>query len=173
MTSTAVSAVFDNCIINAFGGLITWPTLAAASSKAWCALLTQTGQAAVNKATWASYGGGIGTGISNEVANGSGYTTGGYRTGTTAVALSGASPNVAVFGPAAPANNISTWTGATFTPYTALFHYGTTQTGSSNPLCSYHDITNAGANVPAVSNGTLTLTWSTNGIYTITISAAA
>ena len=159
--TVANSAVFDNCIINAFGALVQWPTKAQGSAVEFCTL--QTTEANLNKATWATY-----TNISDQVANGSGYTTGGYGTGSTAVVLTGAAPNVAKFAAA----STSTWGAtATFSTTTAIFNYGTLA-NTTNPLLSYHDLTNATGTAQSVVSGTLTLTWATAGVFTITISAA-
>ena len=164
--TVANSAVFDNNILNAFGGLVVWATLAQGSSHTYCELL-QT-EANLNKATWATYSNT--TGGSDQVANGSGYASGGYNIGTTAVALTGAAPNVAKF----VASSTSTWgSTATFSATTALFQYGASNgTTAGNPLESYHDLTGGTGTAQQVVSGTLTLTWAGTGVYTITISTA-
>ena len=114
--------------------------------------------------------------LSTQVANGSGYTTGGYNTGTTAASLyaSGtcsATAQCAIF----KASSTSTWgSTASFSTATAVHCYGTTIATAGNPLVCYNDLTSGGGTSQTVTSGTLTLTWNaTYGVFSITISAEA
>lgn len=98
--------------------------------------------------------------ITNEVANGNGYTTGGASLGTKSVNYN------------APTNVMSlraattSWTASTFTARYAVV-YKDTGNGSTSPLLGYVDF---GGN-EQVSSGTFSIAWdATDGVLKITAS---
>jgi len=98
--------------------------------------------------------------ISNEVANGNGYTTGGETLGTKSVDYD-ASTNVMSLRGAT-----TSWTSATFTARYAVI-YKSTGTGSTSPLLGYVDF----GGDETVSSGTFSIVWdSTDGLLKITAS---
>lgn len=98
--------------------------------------------------------------LTNEVANGNGYTTGGVTLGTKSVNYDTAS-NVLSLRAAA-----STWTSATFTCRYAVV-YKDTGSAATSPLLGYTDF---GGN-EQVTSGTFTITWdATDGVLKITAS---
>lgn len=98
--------------------------------------------------------------ISNEVANGNGYTTGGATLGTKSVNYD-ASTNVLSLRAAT-----SSWTSASFTARYAVI-YKDTGTGSTSPVLGYVDF---GGN-ETVSSGTFSIAWdATDGVLKITAS---
>lgn len=96
---------------------------------------------------------------SPQLASGSGYTTGGNNVDITTCALTS---NVCKF----LTNANTAWTSASFTTYFALVAHGPIAT-DTNALISYHDLTGP----QTVVNGTLTLQWHADGVFTITITA--
>ena len=174
MTTTYKSAVFDNCILNAFNPVTVsqpmWPahTHGAATTGTTC-MLTAT----------KSSGNGIAKNTDIDFANvtqtsGNGYTSGGYDPTTVAPVLSGASPNVAEFG---QGSITTTWgSTASFSAMTAEWTSIPNAAGiatSTNPLLCYNDLTAATGTALSVVSGTLTLTWASTGVMTITISTEA
>lgn len=97
--------------------------------------------------------------LSNEVANGSGYTTGGKTLTSLTVAYDGAT-NTFSFDAAD-----SSWTSASFTARYAVI-YVDTGTASTSPLLAY---VNFGAD-QTVSSGTFTIQWNASGIAKVTVS---
>jgi len=97
--------------------------------------------------------------ITGEVANGSGYATGGKTLSTPAIAYDAGTNvfNVDAVDPAA-------WTGATFTARYAVVYDDSP--GSSKPLLAYIDF---GADVTMIA-GTFTLTFALGGICKVTVS---
>ena len=170
MTATFKSAVFDNAILSAVGigtgsAGWQWTGLAQGASYDWCVLLTGSSGNGLVKTTSVLY-----SDLSTQVANGGGYTTGGYNTGTTACSLSSSTAQF-------KAASTSTW-GATasFSTATAVHAYGATGPTAGNRLMCYNDLTNATGTSQTVTSGTLTLTWNSStpgGVFTITISAEA
>jgi hypothetical protein len=101
--------------------------------------------------------------LTNEVANGNGYATGGmllptptigYTAGTNVIKLDGGD---------------CAWTASTITARYAVIYDSTPGSAATNPLIAYIDF---GADVSSVS-GTFTITWHTDGILTITPTAPA
>lgn len=98
--------------------------------------------------------------LTNEVANGNGYTTGGVTLGTKSVNYA-ASGNILSLRAAA-----STWTSATFTCRYAVV-YKDTGSGATSPLLGYVDF----GGDETVTSGTFTITWdATDGVLKITAS---
>lgn len=98
--------------------------------------------------------------LSNEVANGNGYTTGGATLGTKSVNYD-ASTNVMSLRAAA-----STWSAATFTCRYAVV-YKDTGSAATSPLLGYTDF----GGDEQVTSGTFTITWdATDGVLKITAS---
>lgn len=97
----------------------------------------------------------------NEVANGSGYTTGGISLGTLDVSRSGGT--VTVDETTNPA-----WTSASFTAKYAVvaMRAGGSLTGT-DLLLGYVDLDSGGGSV-TVAAGTLTITWNAAGLFTLT-----
>jgi hypothetical protein len=94
--------------------------------------------------------------VTNEVANGNGYTTGGTTIGSMAIAA--ASNVVTITG----AN--ASWPSSTFTCRYAILYDSTPSTDATRPLVGYVDF---GAD-QSPSNGTLSVTWNASGIGTVT-----
>lgn len=151
-----VSAVFDHVIEHAFTdtGDINWTT---AQVLQWVGLGATGFAAAVNKNTWSHY-----SDITNQVASGNGYTTGGEQL-VVGTAAAGAT-NVCKF----PATDTA-WTASTFDAYDAFTHSGATRTTSTGVLITYHGL----GGVQSVVAGTLTLEWHADGVWKVTISDAA
>ena len=174
MTGTYKSAVFDNCILNAFNPVTVsqpaWPahTHGAATAGTTCMLSgTKNSGNGIAKSTDIDF--------SNVTqTSGSGYTTGGYDPTTTVPTLSGAAPNVAQFG---PGSITTTWgSTATFSALTAEWTSIPNAAGiatTTNPLLCYNDLSSATGTALSVVSGTLTLTWAGTGVMTIAISAEA
>lgn len=96
--------------------------------------------------------------ITNEVANGNGYTSGGETLGTKSVNYD-SSTNVLSLRAAA-----SSWTTATFTCRYAIVYKSTGSAGTS-PLLGYVDF----GGDETVTSGTFTITWdATDGVLKIT-----
>lgn len=96
--------------------------------------------------------------ITNEVANGNGYTTGGATLSSKTVNYDSSTNTVALRAGA------SSWTTATFTARYAVI-YKDTGTGSTSPLIGYVDF----GGDETVSSGTFTITWDvTDGVLKIT-----
>ena len=171
MTATYKSAVFDNCIINAFAPAAStkqaaWPahTQGGATPGVASVLITGSSGSPIAKTTNALY-----SDISTQVANGNGYATGGYDPTTSVAALT---TSVCKF----IATGTSSWTAATFSCATAVFDtiqtYATIATATNSLLC-YNDLTAASGTSLSVVSGTLTLTWAAGGVMTITITGEA
>lgn len=143
---------FDNCIANAFGSTTAGnaPNIDILSDDIYCALL---GNALPVRATddfWDDV-------VGDELANGNGYTTNGVLFSAKTF---GIASNVIKFD-----NTVDTaWTSATFSAYYAVIYDRTPATDATRPLIGFVDF--GGAASP--SNGTLTIAWSTSGIFTIT-----
>lgn len=97
--------------------------------------------------------------LTNEVANGNGYTTGGATLASKTVAYDGAT-NTFSFDAAD-----TSWTTASFTARYAVL-YVSTGTSSTSPLLAYVDF---GAD-QTVSSGTFTIAWNASGIAKVTVS---
>lgn len=98
--------------------------------------------------------------ITNEVANGNGYTTGGATVSPMSVTYTGATNVLAITG----AN--ASWPGSTFTATGAVLYDATGGgTDATRPLVGYVDF--GGALSPV--NGTLSVTWDPAGIATVTV----
>lgn len=96
--------------------------------------------------------------ITNEVAAGSGYTSGGATLGTPTIGYTGATNVVKLDG-----DDVS-WTTSTITARYAIIYDSTPGSAATNPLLGYVDF---GADVSS-SSGTFTITWDAAGIFTIT-----
>ena len=94
--------------------------------------------------------------ITNEVANGNGYTTGGATLGTKTCALASL---VTTFDAAD-----TSWTASTITARYAIIYYAS-GTASTSLLIGYVDF---GADQVS-SNGTFQITWNASGIFTLTV----
>lgn len=95
--------------------------------------------------------------ITNEIANGNGYTTGG-KTLTTPAVTYDAGTNVIKFA----ADNV-TWDASTFTARYAVIYDDTP--ASNKPLIAYVDFETDQAS----NNGAFTLTWNASGIFGLTV----
>lgn len=155
------SAVYDHCIehMATDTGDVVWT---AAATTNWVLLGDSGFSAANNKNTWSHY-----SDITNQVASGSGYTTGGEQIDTGDCAAG--ATNVCKFVTAAD----TSWTASSFTCYFAVTHTGATRTTSTGVLLSYHDLTGGTGTGQQVVSGTLTLDWAANGCFTVTITAEA
>jgi hypothetical protein len=155
------SFVFDNVYINAFAGNVIWPT---SSSKIYLVLGTVSPTTS-NKQTWSTYNS-IKWAASSpyEIAAVNGYALGGSAMNTTAPTLT---TDTTGFG--AGANTVFTTTGTISAAYAATQYAASSSTTTTNPLMSHHDL----SGTQVATNGTLTLTWSGSGVWTITSSAAA
>ena len=94
--------------------------------------------------------------ITNEVANGNGYTTGGATLGSKTCALASL---VTTFDAAD-----TSWTASTITARYAIIYYAS-GTASTSLLIGYVDF---GADQVS-SNGTFQITWNASGIFTLTV----
>jgi hypothetical protein len=94
--------------------------------------------------------------ITNEVANGNGYTSGGATLGTKTCTVSSL---VTTFDAADTA-----WTASTITARYAIIYYAS-GTASTSLLIGYVDF---GADQVS-SNGTFQITWNASGIFTLTV----
>ena len=98
--------------------------------------------------------------LTNEVANGSGYTTGGATLGSKSTSYDSASNETRLIAAA------SSWTTASFTARYAVVYKDTGVAGTS-PLLGYVDF----GGDETVSSGTFTITWdATSGVLKITAS---
>ena len=95
--------------------------------------------------------------VTNEVANGNGYTTGGVALASKTITYSGSTNTITL-----AAGNVS-WTSATITARYAVI-YDDTGTASTSVLLGYVDF---GQDM-ASSNGTFQITWDAAGIFTVT-----
>ena len=98
--------------------------------------------------------------VTNEVANGNGYTTGGLAIDLTLPTYNSGTKVLTFGGPAT-----SQWTNATFTARYAVIYDDTPATDATKPLIGYVDF---GAD-QSPSAGTLTITWSSSTIATVTL----
>jgi hypothetical protein len=96
--------------------------------------------------------------LTNEVASGNGYTTGGATLANKTLGYT-AGTNVIKFSADAVA-----WTSSTITARYAVIYDDTPATDATKPLLGYVDF---GADVIST-NGTFTITWDGAGIFTIT-----
>ena len=94
--------------------------------------------------------------ITNEVANGNGYTTGGATLGTKTCAVASL---VTTFDAAD-----TSWTASTITARYAIIYYAS-GTAATSLLIGYVDF---GADQSS-SNGTFQITWNASGIFTLTV----
>lgn len=101
--------------------------------------------------------------LTNEVANGNGYTTGGATLGNKTLGYTGGT-NVIKF----DGDDVS-WTSSTITARYAVIYDDTPATAATKPLLGLVDF---GADV-STTNGTFAITWNANGILTITPGTAA
>ena len=100
--------------------------------------------------------------ITNEhSASGTGYTAGGATLGTPTIGYTAGTNVIKLDG------NDVTWSSATITARYAIIYDSTPGTAATNPLLLYVDF---GANVTSTA-GDFTITWSTDGIATITPAA--
>jgi hypothetical protein len=96
--------------------------------------------------------------LTNEVANGNGYTTGGATLGSKTIGYTGAT-NVVKLDAAD-----TSWSNATITARYAVIYDASGGSAAANPLLGYVDF---GADVSSTS-GTFQITWHSDGILTIT-----
>lgn len=95
--------------------------------------------------------------LTNEVANGNGYTTGGATLASKTEAFTG---QVKKF----DAADVE-WTASTITARYAVVYDASPGSAATNPLICYIDF---GADVVS-SGGTFTITWDADGIFTVTV----
>ena len=95
--------------------------------------------------------------VTNEVANGSGYTSGGAVLGSAAIAYDGGSNTFKLSG------SSTSWVSSTITARYAVIYDSTPAT--NKPLLAYVDF---GQNVSS-SNGTFQITWDSSGIAVVTV----
>lgn len=100
--------------------------------------------------------------VTNEVANGNGYTTGGVTMTSVAWTRSGATVTF-------DAADVS-WTGATagFSARYLLIYASGTLNGRVNPLVGYMLLDSAPADVSFAVGNTVTVQWNAAGIFTLT-----
>lgn len=98
--------------------------------------------------------------LTNEVANGNGYTTGGATLGSPSITYTGASNVLKLDGADV------TWSSSTITARYAVIYDATPGTAGTNPLIAYVDF---GADVSST-NSNFTITWDAAGIATVTVS---
>jgi hypothetical protein len=98
--------------------------------------------------------------LTNQVANGNGYTTGGATLASPTFTYTGAS-NVFKF----DADDV-TWSSSTITARYAVVYDDTPATSGTKPLICYVDF---GADVSSTSSN-FTITWNADGIFTVTVS---
>ena len=100
--------------------------------------------------------------VTNEVANGNGYTTGGVTLGSVAWTRSGATVTF-------DAADVS-WTGASagFSARYLLIYASGTLNGRVNPLVGYMLLDSAPADVSFATGNTVTVQWNAAGIFTLT-----
>ena len=98
--------------------------------------------------------------LTNEVANGNGYTTGGATLGTPTFTYTGASNTFTFDG-----DDVS-WSSSTITARYAIIYDSTPGSGATNPLICYVDF---GADVSSTAS-TFSITWNASGIFTTTVS---
>lgn len=100
--------------------------------------------------------------VTNEVANGNGYTTGGVTMTGVAWTRSGATVTF-------DAADVS-WTGATagFSARYLLIYASGTLNGRVNPLVGYMLLDSAPADVSFAAGNTVTVQWNAAGIFTLT-----
>ena len=157
------SFVWDNVFIAAFSGTYPaqWPT---SSTKVFCVLGTVSPTTG-NKQGWSTYNS-IKWAASTpyEIAAVNGYALGGSAMNTTAPTLS---TDTTQFG--AGAATVFTTTATISAAYAATQYAASSSVTTTNPLMSHHDL----GGTQTATNGTLTLTWSGSGVWTVTSSAAA
>jgi len=95
--------------------------------------------------------------VTNEVS-GTGYTSGGATLSSKTASVSGTTFTF-------DAGDVE-WTGSTITARYAVIYDATPGTAATNPLIAYIDF---GADV-STSDGTLTITWDAEGIFSATVS---
>jgi hypothetical protein len=100
--------------------------------------------------------------LTNEVANGNGYTTGGATLGTPTIGYTAGTGVVKFDG-----EDVQ-WTSSTITARYAVIVDTTPGSSATNPLILYVDF----GQDEASSNGNFTIQWHTDGIATITVTIA-
>lgn len=98
--------------------------------------------------------------VTNEVASGNGYTTGGNTIGSVTVSVNTGTHVINITG----ANG--SWPASTFTARYAVLYDSSPATDATRPLILFVDF---GAD-QSPSNGTLSVTWDASGIATVTVS---
>jgi hypothetical protein len=152
------SAVFDNAPIKMLTELVN----IAANSTTTFGVLGPTADAPV-KATWATYNDIKNSGGAFEIAAVNGYALGGSGVATLVPTVTSAVVGLKTSAPLVFTTN------ATITAqYVAIQNTAATSVTTANPLLCYLDL-----GAQSVTNGTLTLTWATAGIFTMTVAAAS
>jgi hypothetical protein len=158
----AGNAVFDNAMVSMATGLV---NIRANSTTSFCIL----GSASPTsyKGTWGTYNNVKYSGGLFEIAQ---VGTTDYPLGGNGIATAVPTVTSAVTGLKTTAPTVFTTTSTIAASYAAvqtLINSGSpTSVTTTNPLLSYHNIGSQ-----SVTNGTLTLTWNTNGIFTMTVGA--
>lgn len=157
----AGSAVFDNAPIKMMTGLV---NIQANSTTTFCVLGTVAPTS--TKATWATYNDVKWAASSPfEIAVVNGYALGGSGVATAVPTVTTAVVGLKTTGALVFTTNSTL--AASYAIIQTLINTGSpTSTTTTNPLLCYLNI-----GAQSVTNGTLTLTWNANGIYTATVGA--
>jgi hypothetical protein len=163
---TGNSFVWDQGIIDAYAGTAKWLT-ATAYPCTYCILgVPATPPTLSNKQTWHTYNDVkyVSAGVPYELATVNGYALGGSAMNTAAGTIS---TDTIQF--KSGAATVFTTTGTITTTYASTQYAAASSVTTTNSLFSNHDL----AGTQTATNGTLTLTWSASGVFSITSSAAA
>jgi hypothetical protein len=160
------SFVWDLGIAAAYAGTAKWLT-ATSYPCTYCVLgIPATPPTLANKQQWDTYDdiNYASAGVPYELAVVNGYALGGSAMNTTAGTLS---TDTVQFKTGAA--TVFTTTGTISTTYACTQYAASSSVTVTNPLFSNHDL----GGTQTATNGTLTLTWSASGVFSITSSAAA
>lgn len=161
---TGNSFVWDLGIADAYAGISKWLT-ATSYPCTYCVLANPaTPPGNTEKTTWHTYNSIKYSGTTYEIAIVNGYALGGSAMNTTAGTLSTHDIQFKT-----GAATVFTTTGTITADSCATQYAASSSTTVGNPLFTHHDFT---ADQTAT-NGTLTLTWSASGVFSITSSAPA
>jgi hypothetical protein len=165
---TGNSFVWDQGIIDAYGGTAKWLT-ATTVPCTYCILgVPTTPPTLANKQTWHTYNDvkWVSAGVPYELAVVNGYALGGSAMNTAAGTIS---TDTIQFKAGGAGTTVFTTTGTITTTYATTQYAAASSVTTTNTLFSNHDL----AGTQQATNGTLTLTWSASGVFSITSSAAA
>ena len=163
---TGNSFVWDLGIADAYAGISKWLT-ATSQPCTYCILgAPATPPTGANKQAWHTYNDVKYSGTVYEIAAVNGYALGGSAMNTAAGTIS---TDTIQFKAGTGVPTVFTTTATISCTYACTDYVSTTSpVVTSQPLFSNHDL----AGTQTATNGTLTLTWSSSGVFSITSSAA-